>query len=90
VFVLAADGGLEAPGQLAFGPDGQLYVSDLRTHAILRYDGKTGAFLDIYVAGDTAGAAQVRQISAAEAEPVRQMSFVFMRPQGSGKSDTTP
>ncbi len=46
-------GGLEGPGAVLFGPDGQLYVSSFDSDAILRYDGATGAFVDVFV---TAGA----------------------------------
>ena len=49
IFVTASSGGLQAPGQLTFGPDDQLYVSSLNTRQILRYDGDTGAFLDVSV-----------------------------------------
>lgn len=36
-------GGLRAPGGLAFGPDGKLYVSSRETSQILRFDAETGA-----------------------------------------------
>jgi len=32
------------------GPDGNLYVTS-RSNAVLRYDGKTGAFLDVFASG---------------------------------------
>jgi WD40 repeat protein len=34
---------------LEFGPDGNLYASSAGTNAILRYDGKTGKFIDVFV-----------------------------------------
>lgn len=43
-------GGLSGPGAVLFGPDGQLYVSSFDSDAILRYDGATGAFVDVFVA----------------------------------------
>lgn len=46
-------GGLKGPGAVLFGADGQLYVSSFDSDAILRYDGATGAFVDVFV---TAGA----------------------------------
>jgi len=42
-------GGLDAPSAVAFGPDGQCYVASFTLDAILRYDGRTGAFVDVFV-----------------------------------------
>jgi sugar lactone lactonase YvrE len=41
-FIAAGSGGLGGPDGLLFGPDGNLYVCDLATGSILRYDGITG------------------------------------------------
>ena len=51
VFVSGGRGELQSPGELVFGPDGHLYVSsvsssDFGNSTILRYDGRTGAFLN--------------------------------------------
>lgn len=54
-FITSGSGGLIAPDDLNFGPDGNLYVSSgdtPETSAILRYDGKTGKFIDVFAAGD--------------------------------------
>lgn len=48
-------GGLSGPGAVLFGPDGALYVSSFDSDAILRYDGATGAFLDVFVAAGAGG-----------------------------------
>lgn len=42
-------GGLSGPGAVLFGPDGHLYVSSFDSDAILRYDGASGAFQDVFV-----------------------------------------
>lgn len=49
-FIAAGAGGLTDPDDLTFGPDGNLYVSSGSNTGgqILRYDGKTGAFLGVF------------------------------------------
>ncbi|MDA1266444.1 MAG: hypothetical protein O2816_15295, partial [Planctomycetota bacterium] len=49
VFVQPGDGGLEDPHEMAFGPDGDLYVTSFGNGRVKRYDGTTGAFLDNFV-----------------------------------------
>jgi hypothetical protein len=53
-FVAPGAGGLDAPTDLTFGPDGDLYVISSGTQSILRYDGDTGAARGVFVAGGTA------------------------------------
>lgn len=48
-FVAEASGGLSGAETLAFGPDGHLYVGSFFTQQILRYDGLTGDFIDVFV-----------------------------------------
>ena len=52
-----ADVDLGHPSDLAFGPDGHLYVSGLRADGgdVRRYDGTTGAFLDVFVEAGSGG-----------------------------------
>ena len=56
-FVPAGSGGLSHPLALVFGPSGRgphaldLYVCDVGTRSILRYDGRTGQFVRRFVAG---------------------------------------
>ena len=55
-FVPPGSGGLQAPGNIVFGPDGNLYVStDVTQSAILRYNGQTGAFIDTFVPAGSGG-----------------------------------
>src|SRR5262249_37645274 len=44
-------GGLNQPIGEAFGPDGNFYVCSYGTNQILRYDGTTGAFIDVFASG---------------------------------------
>jgi hypothetical protein len=57
-FVASGSGGLVGPGDLSFGPDGDLYVSSTVNFVtgavgtqVLRYDGTTGAFLNVAAGG---------------------------------------
>src|SRR5438093_8541886 len=46
----ARGGGLVEPEGIAFGPDGNFYVSS-RSNQVLRYDGPTGRFLGVFAGG---------------------------------------
>ena len=45
-------GGLYRPYGADFGPDGNLYVSSFLSDQILRYNGKTGQFIDVFASGN--------------------------------------
>jgi DNA-binding beta-propeller fold protein YncE len=49
-FVAAGAGGLDGPAGVAVGPDGNVYVTS-STQEVLRYDGETGAFIDVFATG---------------------------------------
>lgn len=49
--VFAVIEGLDSPSDMAFGPDGHLYVTSPDTDSILRLDGATGQFLGYVVQG---------------------------------------
>lgn len=55
VFVPPGSGGLMAPEGLAFGPNGNLFVSNAGSNSVLEYDGTTGAFVTTFVAPGSGG-----------------------------------
>lgn len=66
-FVLST-AGLSAPNAAVFGPDGNLYVTtssdpnSFEPNSVLRFDGTTGAFLDVFVAAGDGGLTDPRDL----------------------------
>ncbi len=56
-FVSLGSGGLVNPVDPIIGPDGNLYVSSKTDGNVLRFDGRTGAFLEVFVTSGPASAA---------------------------------
>jgi len=50
-FVESGGGGLDSPQGITVGPDGNVYVSSAVNDKVLKYDGRTGAFLGAFVDG---------------------------------------
>src|SRR5262249_56412071 len=53
--VAAARGGLGGPAGLAFGANGNLFVSSIFTNQVLEYNGATGAFVTAFVGAGSGG-----------------------------------
>jgi outer membrane protein assembly factor BamB len=53
--VTAGSGGLNQPHGFIFGPDGNIYSSSSFTNQILRYNGTTCAFMDVFVSAGSGG-----------------------------------
>ena len=48
-FVSYRSGGLSVPANMTFGPDGNFYVTGWASNAVHRYNGATGAFINLFV-----------------------------------------
>ena len=55
-FIQGEAGGLDVPTGSAFNPvDGNFYVASAGTNEVLRYDGTTGQFIDVFVTASSGG-----------------------------------
>ena len=53
--IFADSNGLVTPYEVAFGPDGHIYISGQGSDNVLRYNGSTLAFMDEFVASNSGG-----------------------------------
>ena len=67
---------LKRPYGNAFGPDGNLYVASFRSDQILRYDGSTGAFIDVFAQGNGSSAGLLNGPNDLSFSPDGKMLFV--------------
>jgi streptogramin lyase len=51
VFIAAGSGGLSNAKAIVWGPDGNAYVSSYSSSEVLRYNGATGTFMNVFAAG---------------------------------------
>jgi DNA-binding beta-propeller fold protein YncE len=54
-FITAGSGGLSAPHRGMFGIDGNYYVASANNDLILRYNGQTGAYMDVFIQNGAKG-----------------------------------
>ncbi|MFT5282092.1 MAG: hypothetical protein ACI94Z_000919 [Yoonia sp.] len=57
-FISPGSGGLGVPGCITVGPDGHIYICSSDTNQVLKYDGQTGAFLNVFVEAGAGGLIQ--------------------------------
>src|SRR5262249_49590763 len=74
--LFARGGGLSSPTGLAFGPDGNLYVASTGTSEVLRYNGMTGEFQDVFITRGSGGLFAPRHLAFA---PVPQPGALALR-----------
>ena len=58
-FVSAGSGGLSRAGSMAYGPNGQLYVSSIGTATVKRYSAYDGSYVDDFASGNGIGSPMV-------------------------------
>lgn len=88
--VAASGNGLTRPYGNAFGPDGNLYVSSFRTNQILRFNGTTGAFIDVFASDNNGGFGSLNGLNGPNALLFGLDGSLYVTTQGSvNKPDGT-
>lgn len=102
LFVLPGSGGLNTPSDLTFGPEGNLYVTGFQNDAVLRYDGRTGDFIDVFASGVGGPSSLLFRLQASQGlnnrptanagadQTVNEGELVTLDGSGSGDSDGDP
>lgn len=84
--VAASGNGLLRPYGNAFGPDGNLYVSSFRSNQILRFDGKTGAFIDVFASDNNSGLGSVNGLNGPNGLLFGPDGSLYVTTQGSANN----
>jgi sugar lactone lactonase YvrE len=84
--IAAAGNGLTRPYGNAFGPDGNLYVSSFRTNEILRFDGKTGAFIDVFASDNNNGLGSLNSLNGPNGLLFGPDGSLYVTTQGSANN----
>jgi len=84
--VAASGNGLTRPYGNAFGPDGNLYVSSFRTNQILRFDGKTGAFIDVFASDNNNGFGSLNSLNGPNGLLFGPDGSLYVTTQGSANN----
>src|SRR5262249_28824053 len=79
VFIPAGSGGLDGGDELAFGPDGNLYVASLFTGSVLRY-GPSGTFLGAFVPAASGGGITPSSLSFLPSTPTPKAVITNVAP----------
>jgi hypothetical protein len=61
-FVPSGSGGLQGPGGIILGRDGNLYISSQTNDSVRRYSGTTGDFIDVFVPSGSGGLVHPRAL----------------------------
>jgi sugar lactone lactonase YvrE len=84
--VAASGNGLARPYGNAFGPDGNLYVSSFRSNQILRFDGKTGQFLDVFASDNNSGLGSLNSLNGPNGLLFGPDGSLYVTTQGSANT----